>query len=144
MKKLWLILFGFIPLGIGLIMNWLITTFPNTGPPYRLISIAFLLFWAWLGFITSRFKEPLKVCICLINLPTFLALALNLYQEIVLGHYFSSILGKCTQFFYLPILSISFTLTPWSTRLWTAYIAGFLLMCLVFFGGCAVKNHRKK
>ncbi|MEG0913305.1 MAG: hypothetical protein RSG53_06825 [Oscillospiraceae bacterium] len=144
MKKLLLILFGFIPLGIGWVMNWLLITFPNTVFPFGYISIAFLVLWAWLGFISYKFEKTINVSMCLIHLPMFLALALNLYQEIVLGHYFNNIVGVCTQFFYLPILNTAYTLTSWSARLWVAYIAGFFLMCLAYFSGYALKKHRTK
>ena len=144
MKKLLLVLFGFIPLGIGWLINGLTMAFPNTVLPLGLISVAFLVLWAWLGFISCKFEKVIHISICLIHLPIFLALALNLYQEIVLGQYFSNIVGVCTQFFYLPVLNMAYMLTAWSTRLWVAYIAGFVLMCLVYFGGCVLKKHRTK
>lgn len=144
MIKSCLIILGFIPLGMGFIMNWLMMTFSETVLPYIFISAAFLVFWTWISYICSGLKGTKKASVCLLNLPLFLALAFNLYQEIVLGYYFNSLLGICTQFFYLPILNISYTITSWSGHLWTAYIAGFLLICLASFTGCILKKHRTR
>lgn len=141
MRKLWLAILGFIPLAIGCVMNWLMMTFSQTVFPYILISIAFLAFWAWLGFISYKFNKEGKA-IFFIHLPAVLALVLNLYQEVVLGHYWGNLLGICTQFFFLPVLNVSYLLTSWSSRLWSAYIAGFLLMCLTYFIGYALKKRQ--
>ena len=144
MKRLLLILFGFIPLAIGWVMNWLIMSFPNKVFPYALISIVFLALWALLGFIVFNFNETIKISLCLVHIPIFLALVLNLYQEIILGQYFGNLLGVCTQIFYLPILNISYTLTAWSARMWTAYIVGFVLITASFFVGYTIKSNTRK
>ena len=143
MKKLWLVILGVIPLAVGFVMNWLMMTFSQTVFPYLLISIAFLSFWTWLGFNSYKFNKEGNT-IYFLHLPAFLALVLNLYQEVVLGHYFGNLLGICTQFFFLPVLNLSYLLTFWSSRLWSAYIAGFLLMCLTYFIGYKLKKCRTK
>lgn len=143
MRKPLLILIGFIPLAAGLAINWLINIFPTKNLPFGIISIGFLVFWVWLGFISCKFKETIKVSVCLVHLPLFLALVFNLYQEIVLEHYLSNIIGLYAQIFYLPIINIAYKLTIWSTRLWTAYVGGFFLMCFSYFSGYLLKKHQR-
>ncbi len=144
LKKLYLFLLGFIPLGLGCIINWLITQFPNSALPFGFIAIGFLLFWGFIGFQTYIFKESALISICIVNLVGLSALIFNLYQEIILGHYLGNLLSICAQLFYLPILNISYTLTFWSGRVWSAYIVGFFLMCLVYFIGFKAKKQRAK
>lgn len=143
-KKLSLFLLGFIPLGLGSIISWLIMQFPHFVLPFRLIGVGFLIFWAFLGFVTYSFKEAALTSVSAVNLVAFFALILNLYQEIILGRYWGNLLGLCTQFFYLPTLNISFLLTFWSSRIWGAYIAGFFLMCSAYSIGFQIRKHQTK
>ena len=144
MKKLFLCLIGFLPLGVGFTMNWFMMQYQDSVLPYRWIGICLLLCWAGLGFFTYHLKESAKVSACAVHLAALIALLLNVYQEVVLGRYWGNLLSVFTQFFYLPVLNISFTLTSWSSHVWVAYIAGFLLMCSAYLIGFNLGRLRNK
>ncbi|HBG39752.1 MAG TPA: hypothetical protein DDW58_11060, partial [Clostridiaceae bacterium] len=74
------------------------------------------------------------------NLPAFLVLLLNLYQEIILGQYWLNIFGAATQFYYLPLVNLSAPFTFWSHDFWTVYIIEFLLMFASYYAGAYLKK----
>ncbi len=139
-KNLLLILFGFIPLMLGFLINWLIMNFQTTIIPFNIIGYIFLIFWFFLGFISYKFQKNIAFSLSLIHLPIFLALILNLYQEIILGEYFSNTLGICTQFFFLPTLNISVSFL--TNYLWQSYIVGFIFMCFSYYAGYLFKKRQ--
>ena len=135
MKKIFLLLLGLIPFGLGFLLDSLMTHFSDVLFPYAAIGVCFLIFWGAIGFFMYRLGEPLKVSLIFAQLPAFLTLLLNLFQEIVLVRYWGNLLGAATQLYFLPVLNISFSLTFWADRVWPAYIAAFLLMCAVYYLG---------
>lgn len=146
MKKITMIIIGFIPFLIGGILNGIMLKAPTILPPLLLIGILYLLLW---GFGANRLrphsKNTLTLLVCM-NAPAGIVLILLGIQEILLGQYFSNAVGLWTQYFYLPLLSIGYQLTFWSTSAFAAYCASFLLMIVTAFIGCRVcsgKNHRK-
>jgi hypothetical protein len=84
-------------------------------------------------------KTPLGSAV-IANLPAFFVLILNLYQEIVLGQYWFNIFGIATQFYYLPLISLSSTFTFWTPYVWVIYITGFLLMLASYCTGVYLKK----
>lgn len=56
-------------------------------------------------------------------------------QELVLGAYFSNAVGIWTQLYYLPLLQLGFSLTSWSSRVFTADAAAWLLMAAASYLG---------
>lgn len=146
MKKIIMIIIGFIPFIIGGILNYIMLKVPTVLPPLLLIGILFLLLWGF-GANRLRFhsKNPLTVMVCM-NAPAGIVLILLGIQEILLGQYFSNAVGLWTQYFYLPLLSIGYQLTFWSPSVFAAYCASFLLMIVATFIGCRVryrKNSKK-
>lgn len=134
-KNILLFLTGFIPLGIGFLMNSFINTFEAYALPYGLIGIVFIVMWGSLGFVSSKFQKNIKISFAITHLPIFLALILNLYQDIILEYYMIGIIGRVSQYFYLPILNIAYRLTYWSYNDGVAFITGFIIMCLAYFVG---------
>lgn len=56
-------------------------------------------------------------------------------HELVLGAYFSNAAGIWTQLYYLPLLQLGFSLTSWSSRVFTADAAAWLLMAAASYLG---------
>lgn len=149
MKKMILLLVGLIPFVLGFLMNsWLMQN-QNSVLPFKLIGILFLVFWVLVGFKTCKFeKTPLKSAV-IIHLPAFLILLCIMYQEIIVGHYWSNIFGMSTQLYYLPLITISsflvglfLSFTPWAIHIWSASLLAFLLMFSSYYLGCYLKNRR--
>ena len=135
MKKLILFLLGFIPLVLGFLMNSWMMKNQSSILPFNLIGIFSLAIWTFIGYKTYEVGKPLLESAIIVNLPAFLALLLNLVQEIILGRYWFNVFGVATQFFYLPLISLSSTFTFWSPYLWTVYIVGFILMFVSYYMG---------
>ncbi|WP_312667598.1 hypothetical protein [Tissierella praeacuta] len=111
--------------------------------PYRLMGIIFLVLWILMGFITCEFeKTPLKSTITA-NFPAFLMLLFVMYQEIILKHYWSSIFGIATQFYYLPLVNIAIVFYPpfMTIRFWLVSLIGFILMFSSYYLGSYLKKH---
>lgn len=138
MKKYMLFFLGLIPFVLGFIMNSIMMQ--NFTLPHKLIGIIYILFWAFIGFKTCEFGKTSLESAIIANLPAFLVLLLNLYQEIILGQYWFNIFGVATQFYYLPIINLSSFFIFWSPYLWSVYMAGFLLMFASYYVGAYLKK----
>ncbi|MBQ7091790.1 MAG: hypothetical protein IJN83_03970 [Clostridia bacterium] len=136
MKKALLILLGCIPFLIGWLINAFMMANPDTLPPLFFISIVFLLAWGAVAFIARPHFHNGKEVVVFLNFVAALDLLLVCIQEIILGAYWMNAIGGWTQFYYLPLMNIGFTLTAWSHRVFTAYIASFILMVAVSTLGC--------
>lgn len=90
--------------------------------------------------MTYRSEAREFTSLLLVNLPACLVLLLQLFQEMILGQYWEGLLGLATQFYSLPILSISFTLTFWAHQVWAAYMIGFLLMIITYSVGWQLRK----
>ena len=121
-------------------MNRLMMMFPDTVPPTTIIGIIFLAFWGFLSFQAGKMEKDIKSAFFLLNGPALLVMHLILWQEVIRQSYWKGILGVYTQLFYLPLISIGFSLTPWSGRIWPAYIMCFLLMSAMFVLGYRQAN----
>ncbi|MDD3705069.1 MAG: hypothetical protein PHC45_03250 [Clostridiaceae bacterium] len=140
MRRFKLFLIGLIPFILGFIMNAIMMQNPNFNLPYKLIGVLSLVIWGFIGFKTCEFGKTSVESAMIVNLPAFLVLLLNLFQEIILGQYWFNIVGISTQFFYLPLINLSFSFTFWSPYLWTVYIVGFLLMFASYYIGAYLKK----
>ena len=76
-------------------------------------------------------------------------LGLVLYQEVVMGQYWSNLFGFGTQMYFLPLLSIvSPVLSPVLMALmsvihvWQLYIGVWLCMFLISAVGCVLKKRK--
>ena len=143
MKKLIILnLLGFIPLFIGIIMNYIIMQ--DVILSFNLIGFIFIIFWIFIGYKTEGVEEtPAKTSIS-IHMPAAFALILVLFQELILGQYWFNILGMLTQLFFLPLISIGSYLTFWTPRIWPVYIVAFLLMIGSYYIGIRIKKRRQR
>jgi len=112
--------------------------------PYTLIGIAFLIAWFFVGKYSYRFVINKKAAAILGNMVALIVLLLILYQEVILGQYWSNQLGIATQFYYLPLISIASIFTGIFHTMTPTYIVAFLMMCISFYFGCrSNKSHTK-
>lgn len=146
MKKIILVVIGLLPFPVGYFMNYLIMsdTFFNKALPYGTIGLVFLLCWFLLGKVLSPLADTIKKASILAHSVALLVLILNLFQVIILKQYWANHVGVATQFYFLPLLNISFTLTPMFHSLSVVYIVSFSLMCVSFYLGCRTSRHFSK
>lgn len=138
MKKLILFLIGLIPFVSGFLMNsWLMQN-PNSVLPFKLIGSIFLVFWVLVGSITCKFDKTPYHSAVIIHLPALLVLLLIMYQDMILGQFWSNIFGLATQFYYLPLINISSFIVGGGlyVQMWTASIVAFFLMYGCYYLGC--------
>ncbi len=140
MMKLLAILLGFIPYGLGGLMDWYMLSNINSIPPFKLIAFAVLLLWAVFAYVL-RFRLTTKETVLFLNIIPAVDLILVAVQELIVGAYWPNIIGAMTQLYYLPLLNLSFSLTFWAGTTFLAYCSAFLLMCIVAFLGCEL--HKK-
>lgn len=140
MKKIILFSLGFIPLGLGVLMNSWIMENQDSILPFKIIGILFIALWIFIGFTTNKFAETSLKSSMIVNSSAFLVLLLLLYQEIIQGYYWPSIIGIATQFYFLPLINLSFSLTMWMHFVWPAYIVSFLLMFSSYYLGSHLKS----
>ena len=143
MKKALPILWGSILFPIGFIVNAFMMAGSVPVAVYLALSMATLLLWFWGGTVCYGLTDNLWMALILGNLVPLIDLMLVLLQEIVLGGYWQNLFGFATQLFYLPMLSLSFSLTSMFSRLAPAYIVAFLLMLLAFFLGAFMAKKRR-
>ena len=142
MKRILLIIIGLIPLPLGFLLNHCMMN-SNSNLPTLLISIVMLVIWFFISMVSARFVSSKIETIILLNASAFLILLLNLFQEYIIGHYFMNYIGVSTQFFYLPFLSLGFTITSGISSLLAsilytttlAYIVVFMCLILVTWLG---------
>ena len=127
MKKFVLILEGIIPFFIGYGMNHLMMgPFYNMVLPYKLISIAFLIAWFFVGRYSYKFVSNRKVATILGNSVALIVLLLILYQEVILGQYWPNQVGIATQFYYLVLINIASVFTRMFHTMPAIYITAFI------------------
>lgn len=135
-----LVVLGLIPFAMGAFMNWYMMTYPNGLPPFALIGIVTLLIWAAIAFVVKPYIKNTKKVVIGLNLVAFVVLVLVGIQELLLQAYWFNFVGVWTQFYYLPLLNISFALTSWSHSVFSAYCAAFLLMVIATLLGCKLRK----
>ena len=136
MPELMLTLTGLLPFAAGYGIHRMMTAYPDVRLPYGLIGLIFLLIWGGIAFLAGSFarRNPLAKIICM-NGVALVVLVLLGIQELVLGAYFSNAAGIWTQLYYLPLLQLGFSLTSWSSRVFTADAAAWLLMAAASYLG---------
>ncbi len=142
MKKIIVFITGFSPLLIGYGVNQFITYSNSTrlGTILNIISIIFLLYWGWLGFLFGRFLHSDLRAALFCNMAAFITLVLVLIQELVNKQYWNNSLGLATQFFYLPAMSMTFKITPFLHYIWQSVCISLILMIGVFYLGCIIRK----
>ena len=148
MKRVTLLLIGFLPLLFGIIQHHLMmTVFFDTLIPGSLIGIAVLVIWFFIGILSIKFVSSKKEAIIFVNAPAFLVLLLILFQEIVLNAFWRNNIGLGTQFFYLPLigltrhLSLIFPIGSFSNMSVLAFIC---LFGASYFGRVVVERRKNK
>ena len=141
--KLPLVALGFFPFAFGGFINWLIVTYPNLVVPSTFwgIGLILLLIWGSIAFLAkSSIKSSQEVVLCL-NAAEAVVLILIGVQELIRHTYWFNFLGIWSQFFYLPVLNLGFTLTSWSASSFPAYCASFWLMVAASATGCKLRKN---
>ena len=144
-----LILLGLIPFVLGFLMkSWLIQN-QDSVLPFKMIGLIFLAFWLMVGFISYEFEKTLLKSAVIAHLPALLVLLFIMYQEIILGQYWSNLFGIATQFYYLPLINISssvvgifLSFTPWTKHIWSGCLIAYLLMFASYYLGYYLKRYR--
>ena len=134
MLELALTLTGLLPFAAGYGMHWMMTAYPDLRLPYGLIGLVFLLLWGGIAFLAGIFaRRSTSLTIVCMNGVALVVLVLLGIQELVLGAYFSNAAGVWTQLYFLPLLRLGFSLTSWSSRVFAADAAAWLLMVAVSY-----------
>ena len=136
--------FGALPFFIGCIQNWYMLTYVDSVLPYGFISLAVLCLWGCIAFLLNDRSHSTKAIVISLNLLASLDLLLLGIQELFLHAYWMNCVGSWSQFFYLPMLTLGFSLTNWSHSVFTAYVTCFALMVAVSFIGCKLKENFQK
>ncbi len=145
MKAIRLIGWGILPVVVGFIENWLLTSSPLGIPGFisRLLSLFLLILWGYSAFrLSDPAHNPIMQALWMCSFG-LLMLILVLYQELVLGAYWRNIIGVGTQMFFLPWISLaSAILLPFTSgiRLWYLYIMIWVVLFLASSIGCFKKK----
>lgn len=143
-----LFLLGLIPLILGFLMNsWMMKNMDSV-LPYKLIGFIFLVFWIIVGFISYKFEEIMLKSAVIIHLPALLMLLFIMYQEIILGQYWANLLGTATQFYYLPLISISTSIVEIFLSsingIWSISLIALLCMIASYYIGFYLNTLRSR
>lgn len=146
MKRIVLLVIGFLPLALGYLLNYLLYAFPNTNFSVvaLIFSFALLITWFLFGKLSVKWIRSKHSAIIYLNLAAILTLLLILYQEIILRQYWPNLLGLSAQYFYLPLLTPAFLLTPMFHSVYSAYICAFILLLVASYIGRIVGERQKK
>ncbi|MBC5730530.1 hypothetical protein [Pseudoflavonifractor hominis] len=140
-RNIALLLLGILPLPLGYALNFVILSLPSSSILLYAVSIGFLLLWVLLARrVSAREGQPIVQAL-LLSAFGLLMLLLVLYQELVMGRYWFNLLGAAPQLYFLPLLSLGFTLSnvliqPFlpTLEMWLVYLLAWLLL---FAAGCA-------
>lgn len=133
-----LVILGLLPFVAGGLMNHSMLAHPDTLPPFLLIGLLLLLGWGLISFFAVRRGGCVETVVLSLNAVAALVLVLLGVQELILGAYWTNAAGAWTQYFYLPLLNLGFTLTSWSHSVFPAYAAAFVLLAAASALGCVL------
>lgn len=106
-----------------------------------LIATLTLAGWGYLAYrMMPHMKKPIKI-IFVQNLVGLIALALLLYQLVILEHYWLNFVGIWTQLYFAPVFVLGVQLTNWTHSTAAAYCVSFLILAAFSGVGCW-KYHR--
>ena len=139
-----LFLIGCVPFAIGNAMNDWMMAHADMKPNFILVSLVFLLtVMAVTFFANILIKNTKYVVVSLMAVPAVVLVLIGV-QELVLHQYWSNTVGAATQLFYLPLLNLGFSLTPWAHIVFPAYLASFALMVFASWLGCKLQSYWNK
>ena len=143
-----LFLAGVLPLAGGYLQKFMM--YLPLGAFYQLVALALVVLWGYLAYRLSNLQKNPVVqsgMMCALGL---LMLALVLYQELVLGHYWPNLIGTVTQVYFLPFLSaVSMVFLPVLSvlmpviKMWPLYLCAWLCMFSACWIGCMVKGRKR-
>ena len=139
-----LVMLGAVPFVVGGIQNWYMLTYMDSLLPYGLISVSFLLVWGCIAFHFNRNHQRTKEIVIFLNLIALLDLLLIGFQELIFHAYWMNSIGLWSQFFYLPMINLGFSLTTWSHSVFPAYVVSCILLVAASFAGCKLREKLKK
>lgn len=134
---------GAIPLLAGVLMDSFLMAFQNTVLPFRLIAVVFLVGWGAIAFHWEPKVQKLWKVVLLHNLISAAVFVLICVQQLGTGQFWSGPVGAWSQLYHLPVLSLGYFLTKWSTSSFPAYIASFLLLGTASLIGCALGKRKR-
>ncbi len=141
MERMRPLILGLVPFPVGRVMDWMLVT-ASVRLPLGLIGIGMLVLWCFIAYwCYGRVGRTVKTVFWL-NLPALAVLVLLGVQTLVFHAYWGNLAGAWTQLFYLPLLTLGFTLTAWSDTMFPVYCAGFLLLAAAAVLGCRIKKGR--
>lgn len=142
MKAWKLALAGLLPFPVGYALDRLFALWTEAAPPYGLIGAAFLLAWAWLGWLLCKGKRGLLRSAAIMHAPALLMLLLALYQEWVRGGFWTNWLGQLPQLFFLPVLNLAGRCLFFVSTVGLAplCIVSLILLCAAFCVGGALRK----
>jgi len=144
-----LVLISLLPLPLGFIINRLLMTIWFYTFPMgwlMLIGLFVLLVWFVMGMVTVKWIGPQREVLLYLNTIPGLFLILVLFQEFVIRRFWTNLFGISTQFYYLPIATLSsrllriipFITTFITIRLSYVYALAFCIMLAASFVGRSV------
>ena len=139
-----LVVLGALPFVIGGIQNWYMLTYMDSVLPFGLISVSFFLVWGCIAFFLNSNRQRTKEIVIFLNLIAALDLLLVGIQELIFHAYWMNVIGAWSQLFYLPMVNLGFRLTNWSHSVFPAYAVSFVLMVVLSFAGCKLKEKLNK
>lgn len=139
--KILLFVLGFLPFILGGFINRIMITYDTVLPPINLIGLIFLLFWGVVAHFAKPHLKSSKDVVIFLNAVAAFDLVLIGIQELVFRAYWFNVVGHWSQFFYLPLLGLGFTLTRWSSSMFISYCASFALMVIVSALGCKLRKN---
>ena len=112
--------------------------------PVKLIGTTFLILWGSVGFISYKFEKAFMKSAIVAHLPALLTFLLIMYQTIILGAYWPNFFGTVTQFYYLPLLNLSHSLTNffWPANIGVTLV--ILIALLFMFAAFYVGDYLRK
>lgn len=145
MKKLKLLLFAVSPFIIGYILNYLMIRFNWYGLIISIISIAFCVYWFFVGYKSYDYTKTKKESILLGNSFAVLNIIVFIFQRLVMGR-----IGLVPQMFYLPMLRVSswiqiILLFFVSTHsMGVTFILSCLLMIIIYYAGYSMRFKKEQ
>jgi len=132
---------GLLPLLLGLALQILLIAQQTLLLPYFWLGIVFLIVWATLGYHLCGWDDSIAAVTVRAHAIALAFLLINLFQTLILGHFFANALGSLTQSYFLILLNLGTSLVPGNTiQLWMAELAAFILMVGAFYAGCRIRR----
>lgn len=130
---------GILPLPIGYVLNFMLM---NINLPLFLVNMFCLLLWGFLSCKLADKEHNILIQIIQMNLAGMIMLTLGVIQVVGFGRFFSNIFGILPQMYFLPMLSIAFTIiTPFVEigTMGVTFLVEWIVMLVVSYIGIRKK-----